>query len=119
MGKDRVQRIWGGLKVPKKQRPRGRALRLLTLIDEYTPECLAIRVARRLGSYKVIETLADAMLLRGIPEHIRSDNVPEFVAKQLRTWLAGVVRRCCTSSPAALGRTGTARALRASCGTNA
>jgi putative transposase len=38
----------------------------------------------------VIETLADVMLLRGIPEHIRSDNRPEFVAKQLRTWLAGM-----------------------------
>jgi transposase InsO family protein len=65
----------------------GRMLRMLTLIDEYTRECLAIRVARRLGSYEVIETLADVMLLRGRPEHIRSDNGPEFVAKELRQWL--------------------------------
>ncbi len=61
---------------------------MLTLIDEYTRESLAIRVARRLGRYEVIETLADVMLIRGIPEHIRSDNGPEFVAEELRTWLA-------------------------------
>jgi hypothetical protein len=41
---------------------------MLTLIDEYTRECLAIRVARRLGKYEVIEALADVMLYRGIPE---------------------------------------------------
>ena len=68
----------------------GRTLRMLTLIDEYTRECLAIRVARRLGRYEVIEALADVMLFRGIPEHIRSDNGPEFVAKELRKWLAKV-----------------------------
>jgi len=63
---------------------------LLTLIDEYTRECLAIRVARRLGSQEVIETLADVMLVRGIPEHLRSDNGPEFVARELRKWLANL-----------------------------
>lgn len=66
----------------------GRTLRLLTLIDEYTRECLAIRVARRLNSLDVIETLADVMLERGLPQYIRSDNGPEFVAKALREWLA-------------------------------
>ena len=66
----------------------GRTLRLLTLIDEYTRECLAIRVARRLGSQEVIDTLADVMLVRGIPEYLRSDNGPEFVARELRHWLA-------------------------------
>ena len=125
VGKDRVQRIWRreGLKVPQKQRPRGRlwlndgscvrlrperanhvwaydfvkamthdgrALRLLVLLDEYTRECLAICVARRLGSLEVIETLAEVMLWRGIPEHIRSDNGPEFIAQDLRKWLAKV-----------------------------
>ena len=122
VGKDRVQRIWRreGLKVPQKQRPRGRlwlgdgscirlrperanhvwsydfvkamthdgrALRILVVIDEYMRECLALRVARRLGSLQVIETLADVMLVRGIPEHIRSDNGPEFIAEELRKWL--------------------------------
>ena len=59
----------------------GRTLRMLTLIDEYTRKCLAIRVARRLNSYDLIETLADVMLMNGLQEHIRSDNGPEFVAK--------------------------------------
>ena len=58
----------------------GRSLRLLTLIDEYTRECLAIRVERRMGSQEVIDTLAEVVLWRGIPEHLRSDNGPEFVA---------------------------------------
>ena len=68
----------------------GRSLRLLTLIDEYTRECLAIRVARRLGSQEVIETLAEVMVWRGIPEHLRSDNGPEFVAQELRNWLGSL-----------------------------
>ncbi len=64
----------------------GRTIRMLTMIDEYTRECLAIRVARRLGSYEVIEALADVMLSRGVPENIRSDNGPEFVAGNLDGW---------------------------------
>ena len=68
----------------------GRALRILVVIDEYTRECLALRVARRLGGLQVIETLADVMLLRGIPEHLRSDNGPEFIAKELRKWLGNL-----------------------------
>ena len=53
----------------------GGGLRILVVVDEYTRECLALRVARRLGSLQVIEVLADVMLVRGIPEYIRSDNV--------------------------------------------
>src|SRR6202030_4071442 len=68
----------------------GRALRLLVLIDEYTRECLAIRVARRLGSAEVIEVLGEVMLGRGIPENIRSDNGPEFIAQELQKWLRKV-----------------------------
>ena len=125
VGKDRVQRIWRreGLKVPLKQRPRGRLwlndgscirlrperprhvwsydfvsaqthdgrqVRLLTLIDEFTRECLAIRVARRINSFGVIEALADAMLRNGVPAHIRSDNGPEMTAKVVRDWLARI-----------------------------
>jgi len=102
VGRDRVQRIWRreGLKVPAKQKPRGRlwlndgscirlrperpnhvwsydfveartydgrSLRLLTMIDEFTRECLAIRVARRLNSFHVIETLGECMLVHGVP----------------------------------------------------
>ena len=71
----------------------GRPLRLLCIIDEYTREALAIRVERSIGAQVVIEALADVMLMRGVPEHIRSDNGPEFTAKALRAWLATVGAR--------------------------
>lgn len=122
VGRDRVQRIWRreGLKVPAKQKPRGRlwlndgscirlrperpnhvwsydfveartydgrSLRLLTMIDEFTRECLAIRVARRLNSFHVIETLGECMLMHGVPEHVRSDNGAEMTARRVQQWL--------------------------------
>ena len=65
----------------------GRAFRMLTIIDEYTRECLAIPVERRLTSEDVIDQLFNLFILRGIPEHIRSDNGPEFTAKAVRKWL--------------------------------
>ena len=123
VGKDRVERIWRreGLKVPQKQKPRGRlwlndgscvrvrpeyanhvwsydfvsaktydgrTVRMLNLIDEHSRECLLIRPERRWSSARVIEALADVMVIKGVPEHIRSDNGPEFVARDLRKWLA-------------------------------
>ena len=68
----------------------GRRLRLMTLIDEFSRRCLAIRVARRINAISVIETLADVMLCEAIPAYIRSDNGPEMVAKVLRQWLMGL-----------------------------
>jgi transposase InsO family protein len=65
----------------------GRALKLLTIVDEYTRECLAIETARRLTSRDVLRVLARLMLRHGVPAHIRSDNGPEFVAKAVREWL--------------------------------
>ena len=65
----------------------GRAFRMLTIIDEYTRECLAILVERCLTSEDVIDQLFNLFILRGIPEHIRSDNGPEFTAKLIRKWL--------------------------------
>jgi putative transposase len=65
----------------------GRTLKLLTIIDEYTRECLAIKVKRKLDSHNVIEQLADLFITRGVPKHIRSDNGPEFAAKAVRDWL--------------------------------
>ena len=61
----------------------GRTVRMLNLIDEDTRESLLVRPERRWNSAKVIEALADVMTLKGVPEHIRSDNGPEFVAKDL------------------------------------
>ena len=68
----------------------GRKLRLLTVIDEYTRECLAIRVRRRMTSNDVLYALSELFLEYGIPEHIRSDNGPEFVAKAVRGWLGNL-----------------------------
>lgn len=64
----------------------GRSFKILNIIDEYTRECLACFVARRIKSQDVIFVLADLFIARGIPEHIRSDNGPEFVAKKLMQW---------------------------------
>jgi putative transposase len=68
----------------------GRRFRMLTVIDEYTRECLAIVVARRLGSDDVLQTLTDLFVEHGPPEHIRCDNGPEFVAKVVRGWLGRI-----------------------------
>lgn len=65
----------------------GRAFRMLTLIDEYSRECLAINVARRLTSEDVLERLSDLFVRRGVPAYIRSDNGPEFTARKVRDWL--------------------------------
>lgn len=64
----------------------GRPLKLLTVVDEYTRECLAIAIQRRLTSQGVQEILSELFLLRGCPTHIRSDNGPEFIARRLRQW---------------------------------
>lgn len=145
VGKDRVERIWRreGLKVPQKQKPRGRlwlndgscvrlrpthenhvwsydfvsarthdgrTVRLLNLIDESTRECLLIRGERRWSSAKVIGALADVMVVKGVPEHLRSDNGPEFVAKNLRKWLADTGAKTLYIEPDLHGRTATAKA---------
>ena len=68
----------------------GRPVRLLTLIDEYTRECLAIDVARGLKSKDVLERLAELFIQRGTPDYIRSDNGAEFTAKAVRAWLGRV-----------------------------
>ncbi len=68
----------------------GKPLRMLAILDEYTRECLAIEVARRLNSQSVLALLAELFVTRGVPEHIRSDNGPEFTARAVRRWLARV-----------------------------
>jgi len=119
----RVERIWRreGLKVPQRQRKRGRlwlndgsclrlrpeyplhvwsydfvmdrthdgkAFRILNVIDEFTRECLAIRVARSLTSEDVQECLTELFCSRGVPVHLRSDNGSEFTNHKIRTWLS-------------------------------
>ena len=134
VSKDRVERIWRreGLKVPQKQKPRGRlwlndgscvrlrperpnhvwsydfvsaktydgrTVRMLNLIDEHTRESLLVRPERRWSSAKVIEALADVMVIKGVPEPIRSDNGPEFVARDLRKWLANTGAKTLSIEP--------------------
>ncbi len=65
----------------------GKAFRMLNIIDEYTRKCLAILVKRRITSQDVIDRLFELFIFKGIPEHIRSDNGPEFTAKAIRGWL--------------------------------
>ena len=65
----------------------GRSVKLMVVIDEFTRECLAIHVARRIRAGDALEVFADLMTRHGIPEHIRSDNGPEMAAKVLRRWL--------------------------------
>jgi putative transposase len=59
---------------------------MLNVLDEFTHECLAIRVARK-KAIDVIDILSDLFILRGVPAHIRSDNGPEFVAKAVQEWI--------------------------------
>ena len=135
VGKDWVERIWRreGLKVPQKQKPRGRlwlndgscvrlrsqhtnhvwsydlvsakthdgrTVRMLNLIDDHSRESLLVRPERRWSSAKVIEALADLMVMKGVREHIRSDNAPEFVATDLRKWLADAGAKTLSIEPA-------------------
>lgn len=62
----------------------GRAFRILNILDEFTRECLACFVSRKITSQDVIDQLFKLFIFRGIPEHIRSDNGPEFTAKEER-----------------------------------
>lgn len=66
---------------------RGGKLRMLTVLDEYTSECLAIHVARSISSRQVIQILEWLFLLRGAPDHLRSDNGPKFIAYALQQWV--------------------------------
>ena len=71
----------------------GRKYRMLNTVDEFTRECLAMRVARRLKSVDVIELLAELFILRGAPRYIRSDNGPEFIAEAVQGWIAALGAR--------------------------
>ncbi len=68
----------------------GRVFRTLNVLDEFSRECLAIRVKRKLNSTDVIDGLTDLFILHGVPAYIRSDNGPEFVAEAVRNWISVV-----------------------------
>src|SRR4051812_204971 len=79
--------------------PTTRRFRMLNVIDEFTRECLAIRIDRKLKSADVIDVLSDLFILRGVPGHVRSDNGPEFIAKAVREWIARVGARTAFIEP--------------------
>jgi len=68
----------------------GRKFRMLNVVDAFSRECLAVRVERKLKAVDVIDVLSDLFSLRGVPGHVRSDNGPEFIAKSVQAWIAGV-----------------------------
>ena len=68
----------------------GRKYRMLNVVDEFTHECIAIRIERKLKSIDVIDVLASLFITRGVPEHVRSDNGPEFIATAVQEWIAAV-----------------------------
>ena len=86
---ERPDHVWARDFVEDRTRG-GRRFRVLCVVDEFTREALAIRVARKLGAADVTDALADLFIARGVPAHIRSDNGPEFAAKAVRGWIAGV-----------------------------
>ena len=64
----------------------GRPIKMFNVIDEFTRECLAIRVERKLKSQQVIDVLAELFIKRGVPKHVRCDNGSEFIASEVRIW---------------------------------
>lgn len=68
----------------------GKVFRTLNIFDEFSRECLTIRVRRKLNSINVMDALTDLFILRGPPANIRSNNGPEFVAANVRNWIAAV-----------------------------
>ena len=66
----------------------GRSIKWLSVIDEYTRECLALEVSRSMTAADVVDVLVELAALRGMPRHVRSDNGPEFIAQGIRSWLS-------------------------------
>jgi transposase InsO family protein len=95
---ERANHVWAYDFVEDRTRD-GRKLRMLNVVDEFSRECLCIRVGRRLKAADVIDVLADLFIARGIPGHIRSDNGPEFVAKAVQVWITGVGARTAFIEP--------------------
>jgi transposase InsO family protein len=84
----------------------GKVFRMLCVIDEFTRECLAIRVERKLNSHDVLDTLDDLFVHHGPPKHIRSDNGPEFIATALREWLQRIGAKTLYIEPGSLWENG-------------
>ena len=93
----------------------GKAFRTLNILDEFSRECLAIRVQRKLNSTAVIDALTDLFTLRGVPTYIRSDNDPEFVAQAVRDWIKSVGARTAYIEPGSPWENGYCESFNARC----
>jgi putative transposase len=91
----------------------GRSLKWFVVIDEYTRECIVLEVERRMTSRDCIDLLSIAMRERGVPEMIRSDNGPEFVATAMRSWLEGANVKTCYIEPGSPWENGVAESFNA------
>ncbi len=96
----------------------GRKFRMLNIIDEFTRECPAIRIDRKLNSTDVIDVLSDLFILRGVPGHVRSDNGPEFIAKAVREWIAAVGAKTAFIEPGSPWENGYCESFNSSFATN-
>ena len=107
---ERPNHVWSSDFVAERTRD-GRPFRILNIIDEYTRQCLASFGARRIRSQDVMLIRADLVLKHGLPPHSRSDNGPEFLATQLRSWLTRIGIGPLYSEPGSPGDTGDGESL--------
>jgi putative transposase len=96
----------------------GKVFRTLNIIDEFSRECLAIKVDRKLNSINAIDALTDLFILRGAPAFIHSDNGPEFIVQAVRDWIAAVGTKTAYIEPGSPWETDTMRASMAGSETN-
>ena len=94
----------------------GRAFRTLNILDDDSRECLAIRVKRKQNSTEVIDALTDLFILRGVPDYIRSDNDPEFIAEAVEGWVKAVGAKTAYIEPGSPWEMNIARVLMGGCG---
>ena len=85
----------------------------LNIIDEFSRECLVIRVKRKLNSTNVIDALTDIFIFRGVPAYIRSDNSPEFIAEAVRLWIKAVGAKAAYIEPGSPWENGYCESLNA------
>jgi transposase InsO family protein len=92
----------------------GKALKWLSVVDEYTRECLVLEVRRSWKATVVIEAIGEAMKRTGTPKHIRSDNGPEFISDALKSWLSRAKVETLYAEPGSPWQNGYAESLHAS-----
>ena len=83
---ERIDHVWGWDFIHDRDQ-KGRAIKTLSIVGEYTRECLALEVGRSFKAVDVLDVLRELFVIRGVPEHIRSDNGPEFIAQAIRAFL--------------------------------